>query len=70
MLEESMYTRQSQERATGARYCYCNDETWDCKVEDKNRLKEKNNAMLQGFEVVATGRIEAGQEIKFTYNLD
>ena len=49
---------------------YCNDETWDCKVEDKNRLMEKNNAMLQGFRVVATSRIEAGQEIKFTYNLD
>ena len=39
-------------------------------VEDKNRLKENNNAMLQGFRVVATSRIEAGREIKFTYNLD
>ena len=49
---------------------YCNDETWDCKVEDKNRLMEKNNTILQGFRVVATSRIEACQEIKFTYNLD
>ena len=49
---------------------YCNDETWDCEAEDKNLLMEKNNAMLQGFIVVATSRIEAGQEIKFTYNLD
>ena len=52
----------------GARYC--NDETWNCKVEDKNRLKEKNNAILQGIRVVATRRIDAVQEIKFTYNLD
>ena len=49
---------------------YCNDETWNCDAEDKNHLKEKNNAMLQGFRVVATSRIDAGQEIKFTYNLD
>ena len=33
-------------------------------------LTEKNNAMLQGFQVVAARRIEAGQEIKLTYNLD
>ena len=46
---------------------YMNDETWKCKEADKKYLMKKKNAQLNGFRVVATGRIEAGIEIKITY---
>lgn len=48
---------------------FMNDAIYNCTDEDRKKLEEDNNAILEGFTVKANKRIESGCEIKLSYNL-
>ena len=69
MLEWEDYYYNVPKMENGENYMcanFCNDTTYNCEKNIK-RLERQNNSYLEGLHVKAKGRIESGNEIKFSY---